>query len=486
MVQARLLSAATAAAAALFLALPVSSAGLYTKASPVLQVDAKSYDSLIARSNYTSIVEFYAPWCGHCQNLKPAYEKAAKNLNGLAKVAAVNCDDDSNKAFCGGMGVKGFPTLKIVRPSKKPGRPTVEDYQGSRSAKGIVDAVVDRMPNHVKKVTDKGLEEWLTESNGTAKAILFTDKGTTSALIKALAIDFLGGISFAQIRSKEKASVELFGITSFPTLILLPGGTEEILVYDGELKKEALVSFFSQMSPPNPDPAPKKPKSTRKSKDNDEDFHQSKSDEDSSSFSAASASHASAEASEAKASATSIVLEDNSNPTESPDPIATPDGAPAPAPVVDAPKPIPTLETPEQLKKACIGSKTTTCVLAFLPSKPSPETELPERATLALASLAEISDKYRHMKTPLFPFYGLPAENAAAAELREILGLKGDGEVELVAVNARRTWWRRYSSEDFKQEDVESWIDEIRFGDGKKERLPDGVVDGEAEEHDEL
>jgi len=42
----------------------VIAAGLYTKSSPVLQIDANNYDRLIARSNYTSILEFYAPWCG--------------------------------------------------------------------------------------------------------------------------------------------------------------------------------------------------------------------------------------------------------------------------------------------------------------------------------------------------------------------------------------------------------------------------------------
>lgn len=39
-----------------------SAAGLYLKTSPVLQVDASNYDRLITKSNYTSIVEFYAPW----------------------------------------------------------------------------------------------------------------------------------------------------------------------------------------------------------------------------------------------------------------------------------------------------------------------------------------------------------------------------------------------------------------------------------------
>ena len=123
-----------AAAASLLLAPSTLAAGLYTKGSPVLQLTSKDFDSNINRSNHTSIVEFYAPWCGHCQSLKPAFEKAAKSLSGLAKVAAVNCDEEANKPLCGQMGVQGFPTLKIVRPGKKAGKPLVEDYQGARSA----------------------------------------------------------------------------------------------------------------------------------------------------------------------------------------------------------------------------------------------------------------------------------------------------------------------------------------------------------------
>lgn len=209
-------------APALLLVLPSTlAAGLYSKSSPVIQVTGQSYDSLIARSNHTSIVEFYAPWCGHCKNLQPAFEKAAKSLNGLAKVAAINCDEEANKPFCGSMGVQGFPTLKIVRPGKKAGRPSVEDYQGARTAKGIVDAVVDKIPNHVARLKEGEVEGWVAK--GGAKAILFSDKGTVSALLKALAVDFLGAIDVGQVRDKEKGIVTEYAVSKFPTLLLLPG-----------------------------------------------------------------------------------------------------------------------------------------------------------------------------------------------------------------------------------------------------------------------
>ncbi len=470
----------TTAAAAVLLALPSAVDALYSKNSPVLQVTGKTYDRLIAKSNYTSIVEFYAPWCGHCRNLQPAYEKAAKSLAGLAKVAAVDCDEESNKAFCGTMGVQGFPTLKIVKPGKTPGRPVVEDYQGPRNAKGIVDAVIEKIPNHVKRIGDKSLDTWLQQGNETAKAILFTEKGTTSALLKSLAIDFLGGISFAQIRDKDKTAISTFGITKYPTLILLPGGDKEGLVYEGEMKKEPMTAFLSQISPPNPDPAPKKQKSSSSSSSSSSSTpkkeatnKKQETEEAKASFEEASSSHLSEEATEAAAEPTAIVLEDQSNPTESPDPIV--DGE-KPAPVPNAHPPLPDLATKEALDQACLGPKTTTCILLLLPTVADAEAGLPEPATQAMTSLAEVSQKYAQRQSNLFPFFVVPADNPGSSFLRTALSLKGDAEVEVLAVNGKRSWWRHLEGETFSAEEVENWIDAIRLGEGKKEKLPDGVV----------
>ena len=63
---------------------------------------------------------------GHCKNLKPAYEKVGASMKGLAKVAAIDCDEEANKRICGEHDVKGFPTLKLFKPSAKKGKPNVE------------------------------------------------------------------------------------------------------------------------------------------------------------------------------------------------------------------------------------------------------------------------------------------------------------------------------------------------------------------------
>lgn len=468
----------------------VTADGLYPKSSAVLQVDGKSYNKLIAKSNMVSIVEFYAPWCGHCQNLKPAYEKAAKGLKDFAQVAAVNCDDDSNKAFCGEMGVQGFPTLKIIKPSKTPGRPSVEDYQGPRTASGIVDAVKSAIPNHVKRITDKGLDTWLTSDNETAKAFLFSEKGTTSALIKVLASEFLSTMKFAQIRNKEAAAVEMFGVEEYPTLFVLPGATKEAVKFEGSFTKESMKSFLSQFAEPgSSSSSSKKQKPLGKEAEGDKKDEKAKSKFDSSTFSEASSSYASAEASSEAAGATTITLEDDSNPTESPAPMADPD-APGPAKVPHMPEPIPALIEEKFLELQCLGPKTTTCILALLPQPTDDEESLlPDSATSALASLAEIADKHIQRGGKLFPFYSIPARNTGQIKLRDMLNLKDNKNVELVALNTRRGWWRHYETNDFATISVEAWVDAIRLGEGQKSKLPDGLVAVEeppAPEHGEL
>ncbi|KAL4887717.1 hypothetical protein BJY04DRAFT_176477 [Aspergillus karnatakaensis] len=446
--------------ASLLAALPVNADGLYTKKSPVLQVNQKGYNQLIANSNYTSIVEFYAPWCGHCQNLKPAYEKAAKNLEGLAKVAAVNCDEEANKPFCGQMGIQGFPTLKLVTPSKKPGKPRVEDYQGARTTKGIVDAVVDKIPNHVKRITDKTLEGWLSEDQEAPKALLFTEKGTTSALIRALAIDFLGSLKVAQIRNKESNAVDKFGVTEFPTLVLLPGNGAEPILYDGELKKGPMVEFLSQAASPNPDPAPASEKGKSKPSK-------------------------SAETEKSKSEKTS----EPEAATEESDPTA-PVQVHTPAPAIE------TLTTPASLESACLAPKSGTCVLALLPESGELDSELTGSTKDALESLAEVGHKHAERKSKLFPLYSIPASNAASKALRVGLGLAEDAQtVEIVALNARRSWWRQYDPSeeaDYGTVRVEAWIDAIRLGEGSRNKLPEGIIVSQAEpekkaaDHDEL
>ncbi len=58
--------------------LTCSGQALYNSNSAVVQLTDKNFDDLVIKSNELWLVEFFAPWCGHCKNLAPEWEKAAK------------------------------------------------------------------------------------------------------------------------------------------------------------------------------------------------------------------------------------------------------------------------------------------------------------------------------------------------------------------------------------------------------------------------
>ena len=67
---------------------------LYSSNSPVVKLDQSNFKKLVLDSDDVWMVEFYAPWCGHCKSLAPEWEKSAKALKGFVKVGAVDMTTD--------------------------------------------------------------------------------------------------------------------------------------------------------------------------------------------------------------------------------------------------------------------------------------------------------------------------------------------------------------------------------------------------------
>ena len=53
----------------------------------VVELTPANFQKEVMKSDSVWIVEFYAPWCGHCQRLTPEYKKAATALKGVVKVS---------------------------------------------------------------------------------------------------------------------------------------------------------------------------------------------------------------------------------------------------------------------------------------------------------------------------------------------------------------------------------------------------------------
>ncbi|XP_077281267.1 protein disulfide-isomerase A6 homolog CaBP1 [Temnothorax americanus] len=151
---------------------------MYAPNSAVVDLNPISFDNLVLNSDHIWVVEFYAPWCGHCKQLLPEYDKAATALKGVVKVGAVNADE--HKSLGSKYGVHGFPTIKIFGLDKKP-----EDYNGPRSAAGIVDAALNAASQKVRRALSGKTSRGESKSKDPKDVIELTDENFDKTVLNS-------------------------------------------------------------------------------------------------------------------------------------------------------------------------------------------------------------------------------------------------------------------------------------------------------------
>lgn len=99
----------------------------------------------VMQSDSLWLIEFYAPWCGHCKSLAPEWTSAAKQLKGVVKVGAVDMTTDQELGSP--YNVQGFPTLKWFGFDKK----NPEAYESGRDADSIRKFALDHVSSEVNQ-----------------------------------------------------------------------------------------------------------------------------------------------------------------------------------------------------------------------------------------------------------------------------------------------------------------------------------------------
>ena len=142
--------------------------------SAVVELTENNFNALVMESEEHWLVEFFAPWCGHCKALAPEWEEAAKQLKGSVKLGAV--DATVHSALAQKYGVKGYPTIKLFSAGKKK---KAKDYQGPREAPGIVQYALQTLddagvpPPMYQLTSSKVFEERCGGGGGTICVVMF-------------------------------------------------------------------------------------------------------------------------------------------------------------------------------------------------------------------------------------------------------------------------------------------------------------------------
>ena len=146
----------------------------------VVTLTGETFSDFVDQKTRT-LVEFYAPWCGHCKALAPKYEEAARILKEETESSTILAKVDATKApqISQQFKIEGYPTLYLIE-----GKETVL-FDGGRETKDIVDWVLKHDMPAFKVLTYDEFESLRqtkidldTESSKEFEIIAFVKKGS--------------------------------------------------------------------------------------------------------------------------------------------------------------------------------------------------------------------------------------------------------------------------------------------------------------------
>ncbi|XP_027160124.1 probable protein disulfide-isomerase A6 [Coffea eugenioides] len=205
-----------------------------------------------------ALVEFYAPWCGHCKKLAPEYEKLGASFKKAKSVLIGKVDCDEHKSLCSKYGVSGYPTIQwFPKGSLEP-----KKYEGARSAEALAEFVnseggtnvkIAAVPSNVVVLTPENFDEIVLDEKKDVLVEFYAPwcghcKSLAPTYEKvATAFKLEDHVVIANVDAdKYKDLAEKYGVSGYPTLKFFPKGNKAGEDYDGGRDLDDFVTFINE------------------------------------------------------------------------------------------------------------------------------------------------------------------------------------------------------------------------------------------------
>ncbi|XP_072983640.1 protein disulfide isomerase-like 1-4 [Typha latifolia] len=204
--------------------------------SDVVVLKEGNFSEFLASHRHV-MVEFYAPWCMHCQALAPEYAAAATALRdedvALAKVDATEENELAQK-----YEVQGFPSVAFFVDGVR------RDYPGQRTKDAIVTWIKKKIGPGIHNITTvEEAEKILTAEDKVVLGFLDSLVGADSNEL-ADASKLEDEVNFYQTASPDVAKLfHIDPLAKRPSLVLLKKDVEKLAYFDGEFTKSTIADF---------------------------------------------------------------------------------------------------------------------------------------------------------------------------------------------------------------------------------------------------
>jgi protein disulfide-isomerase A1 len=207
----------------------------------VLVLTTDNFQSVIDNNEFV-LVEFYAPWCGHCKSLAPEYAKAAKELEEKGSPIKLGKVDATEETKLGeDFSIRGYPTLKFFRSG------TPIEYGGGRQADDIVNWLSKKTGPAALEIESVEAAEEFIKSQPVVVFGFFKDRESAEAKTFVSVANSIDDFPFA-ITSNEDVYAKYEAECG--SIVLFKNFDEGKSVYDGESSEELIKKFVAVQSMP--------------------------------------------------------------------------------------------------------------------------------------------------------------------------------------------------------------------------------------------
>lgn len=222
--------------------LGVAMAAEITLEEGVIVVTEDNFQEVVDANEFV-LVEFYAPWCGHCKSLAPEYEKAAKALaEKESPIKLGKVDATIHSSLAEKFEVRGYPTLKFFRGGKP------QEYNGGRTGDTIVSWLEKKTGPVAATLDTVDAAKALIDANEIVVVGFFKD--VESAEAKAF-LGAAGGVDEVKFGiASDAALFTEFAVEGEAGVVLFKKFDEGRNNLEGDITEEAVVAFIAGNSLP--------------------------------------------------------------------------------------------------------------------------------------------------------------------------------------------------------------------------------------------